>query len=413
MDIFRHLGRAQLSSFAGGAPANRAFDRADVDGRALHRGRPPAPDRGCGRAASRQESDELRDDLAQYVAGINAYIAEARLNPRRCPASTPRSTTRRARTTGSPPTSSPPRASSGAIFGVGGGEELDSALVLRGGAQALRAHARRRASGATSARVDDPESPTIVHGGRFPYGLPPRRRRGAGAARPRVGPQARRRRRRRGSAAPSARRGAAPGLVAFPRASRTRCSSRRANRRSGRPLAVFGPADRATSRRRSLMEQDVHAPGIARSRRRLPRCQPLRADRPRPRLRLERDDVRAGHRRHLRGRRCASRAAGRPTLASMHYRFRGRCLPIEVLERTNDWSPTRRTRRRPAARRCGPSARASGSWSARATIHGRPVVYTRLRSTYRHEPDAGLAFSYLNDPGRINGPADFQRDRPR
>ena len=26
MDIFRHLGRGQLSSFAGGAPANRAFD---------------------------------------------------------------------------------------------------------------------------------------------------------------------------------------------------------------------------------------------------------------------------------------------------------------------------------------------------------------------------------------------------
>ena len=43
IDVLRHLGRAELSSFIGGAPANRAMDARAVGDRALHRGRPPAP----------------------------------------------------------------------------------------------------------------------------------------------------------------------------------------------------------------------------------------------------------------------------------------------------------------------------------------------------------------------------------
>jgi hypothetical protein len=49
-----------------------------------------------------------------------------------------------------------------------------------------------------------------------------------------------------------------------------------------------------------------------------------------------------------------------------------------------------------------------GIVTARATIGGQPVAYTRLRSTYGHELDSAIGFIYLNDPTMINGPQDAQ-----
>jgi hypothetical protein len=46
---------------------------------------------------------------------------------------------------------------------------------------------------------------------------------------------------------------------------------------------------------------------------------------------------------------------------------------------------------------------------ARGEIRGKPVAFTRLRSTYGHETDSGLAFSHFNNPERIRGPRSFQR----
>jgi hypothetical protein len=84
MDIFRHLGRAQLSSFAGGAPANRAFDAlmwsvAPYTEEELTRQTQARP-RGF-----EEESDRLRGELAAYLAGVNRYIAEARTDPSKMP----------------------------------------------------------------------------------------------------------------------------------------------------------------------------------------------------------------------------------------------------------------------------------------------------------------------------------------
>ena len=50
-----------------------------------------------------------------------------------------------------------------------------------------------------------------------------------------------------------------------------------------------------------------------------------------------------------------------------------------------------------------------GLVEARATIRRRPYIYTRLRSTYRQEPNGGLTFRWLSEPGRVRGPRDFQR----
>jgi hypothetical protein len=74
IDVFRHVGRAELSSFAGGAPANRELDKqiwsvapyteADLQRQATQR--PPGYEK---------EADRLRADADAYTAGVNQYIA--------------------------------------------------------------------------------------------------------------------------------------------------------------------------------------------------------------------------------------------------------------------------------------------------------------------------------------------------
>jgi acyl-homoserine lactone acylase PvdQ len=92
-----------------------------------------------------------------------------------------------------------------------------------------------------------------------------------------------------------------------------------------------------------------------------------------------------------------------------HYRFRGRCREIEVLERENSWSPSAADSTEAGSETLRVERTALGIVIARGKIRGKPVAYTRLRSTYGHETDSGLAFSYFNDPRKIRGPRDFQR----
>jgi hypothetical protein len=99
----------------------------------------------------------------------------------------------------------------------------------------------------------------------------------------------------------------------------------------------------------------------------------------------------------------------RPTVGSMHYRFRGQCRAIEVLEKTNSWTPSPADDTPPGSESLRAERTQLGLVTARATVRGRPVIYTKLRSTYFHEADSALGFTELNDPSRIRGPEDFKR----
>ena len=46
----------------------------------------------------------------------------------------------------------------------------------------------------------------------------------------------------------------------------------------------------------------------------------------------------------------------KPTISSSHYRFHGQCLPIDVMEKTNSWTPSAADDTPPGRRRCTPSA---------------------------------------------------------
>src|SRR4051794_7684331 len=85
IDVLRHLGRAQLSAFAGGAPGNRAMDQEQWS-------LAPYTEDDLQHQIDQfddlygDEGRQLQSDLDNYVAGINQYISEAKLDPTKMPA---------------------------------------------------------------------------------------------------------------------------------------------------------------------------------------------------------------------------------------------------------------------------------------------------------------------------------------
>ncbi len=92
-----------------------------------------------------------------------------------------------------------------------------------------------------------------------------------------------------------------------------------------------------------------------------------------------------------------------------HYRYRGKCLPIETLTRTNSWQPTVADSTPAGTQTLVAERTKLGLVTARARIKGKPVIYTRLRTTYGHETDSGLGFSYFNDPAKVHDAKSFQQ----
>ena len=403
MDVLRNAGRARLSSFAGGANAamdreqwlNAPYTEADLqrqidsyddlygaDGRRIH------------------------EDGTNFVAGINQYIAEARLLPA---LKMPGEYAALGKVLGPEswkPTDVVATASLiGALFGKGGGRELDSALI--------REQAQRRFGRARGTRVwsdfrsaDDPEAPTTTSR-HFNYQAPPRRLARGSRALPDPGSVRKHSVVARRSSGRARGRGLLGGLLSFPSSGSNALLVSGRESVSGHPLAVTGPQS-GYFNPQIFMEIDIHGPGI---------------------------DARgasfAGVHLYVqlgRGRdyTFSATSAGQdiidtfaidlcepggrtPTSRSMHYRFRGRCLPIEVLERTNSWTPNLADSTPAGSETLRAERTKLGIVNARATVRGRPVAYVNLRSTYMHEVDSARGFADFNDPGKIRNARNFQR----
>src|SRR5215203_5576881 len=164
MDILRHTGRAQLSSFIGGSPSNRAMDHAQWQFAPYTEAdlQKQVDDAGKFYGAA---GEKLVEDVKAYVAGINAYVSEAKTNPTLMPAEYA--------ALGKLPqpwkvTDVVAEASLiGGIFGKGGGRELDSARLMQAFTKRFGRKAGRRAWLGFRSK-NDPEAPTTVSG-RFPY----------------------------------------------------------------------------------------------------------------------------------------------------------------------------------------------------------------------------------------------------
>jgi acyl-homoserine lactone acylase PvdQ len=410
IDVLRHLGRAQISSFVGGAPGNRSLDAqqwllAPYSEDDLQRQIDQLDDLYGG------EGKRIQEDIHNYTEGVNKYIAELRLDPSKVPGEYAAILKPGGPGEWKDTDTIAIAALVGGIFGKGGGGELGSAQVFQD-AVARFGPKRGPAVWADFRSQNDPEAPTTVAGRTFKYAQTPKKVAGgsralpdAGSYKPAVVSQA--------SDASGGGSGGGGGggicvvLVCLPKANSNALVVSASESATGKPLAVFGPQV-AYFAPQILIEVDIHAPGIDARGAAFPGVN---------------EYVQLG-----RGRDYAWSATsagqdnidtfavdlcnpdGSPgTLDSGHYLFRGSCRPIETLERTNSWTPSPADQTPAGSETLRSGRTALGVVQGRGTVRGRPVLYTSLRSTYMHEVDSARGFADFNDPDKMKSPADFQR----
>ncbi|WP_279582724.1 penicillin acylase family protein [Fodinicola feengrottensis] len=135
MDLLRHVGRATLTGFAGGAPSNRSFEQS------LWAGAPYTEQDLQAQidrlASSSSRGQQALADVNDYVAGVNAYITQAVSN-RNFPGEYVLTGHMNAITNAGSIDPFKPTdliaiaAVIGALFGSGGGNEIASAQVKEG-----------------------------------------------------------------------------------------------------------------------------------------------------------------------------------------------------------------------------------------------------------------------------------------
>jgi acyl-homoserine lactone acylase PvdQ len=409
MDALRHSGRGKLSSFAGGA--NRDMDRsvwADT----------PYTEEDLQRQIDysppglEEEADQLRRDATNYVAGINKYISEARLNPTKMPGEYAAIGRPLGPTNWKLTDLIAEAALVGGIFGKGGGNELGSGLVLQKAQEKFGATGGERVW-KDFRSAEDPDAPlTVTTGKRFPYQTKPDDPKGV--ALPDPGTVQRSQVVAGESPLPGA--GSLTGILGpildLLGGSNALLVSR-AESQSGHPVAVMGPQV-SYFQPEILIHQDVHAPASSAG----PAIDARGAAFPGVNLYVQlgrgRDyswsatsagqDVVDTFAVDL-----CEPGGGQPTIDSDHYMFRGQCLPFEVLEQTNSWTPNAGDPSAPGSETLRTLRSKLGIVIARAERNGKPIAYTKLRTTYFHEVDSALGFSKFNDPNAIQNVQDFQR----
>jgi acyl-homoserine lactone acylase PvdQ len=413
-DALRHAGRADLSSFAGGANVGQ-----DQDTWAN------APYLNDGELQAQfDRADELygergaliQQDAQNYVDGMNQWIAESRLDPNKLDALYA--------ATGHPEGPQPWKVTdvvaTGAlvsgIFGKGGGDELQAATALEDAKKVLG-----KKKGALVWKdfrsADDPEANRTVHKQVFPYRTPPKGK-PRGLAMPDQGSV---------KSVPIVSDGsslAPPGLFSAPAESKTDpgngllagldqitagsnallVSARESE--SGHPEVVFGPQTGYFAPQ-LLYEQDAHAPASAEGPAIDARGVAFTGTNLYVQLGRGQDyswsatssgqDIIDTFAVKL----CET-DGGKPTEDSRSYVFNGQCLPMDVLTHTNSWTPNVADQTPPGTQTLTAYRTKAGIVEATGTIKGKPYAFTRLRATYNHEVDSAISFADWNSPDVVH-----------
>ncbi|OLR93398.1 penicillin acylase [Actinokineospora bangkokensis] len=436
MDVLRRVGRGQLTPFAGGAASNQDLEQgffaaAPYTEEELQRQVDEA-------AASGPRGQVAIADARSYLDGVNTYITQA-YRGRYFPGEYVLlghvdAITNQGRIAPFTLTDLAVIASViGSQFGGGGGGEVQAAIA--------KLAIQERYGVVEGERVwrsmrteDDPEHIQTVHDGqRFPYALSPDNPQGQ--ALPDKGSVTRQQLvfDRSGGGAPTAAsapatgspttrdgkpnldlaRGALDGgvlpgnLLSDKHGMSNALLVSGAHTKSGNPVAVFGPQTGYFAPQ-MLMLQELQGPGISARGASfagisfyilLGRGQDYSWS-----ATSSGQDITDTYAVDL-----CSTDGGPVTKDSNAYLLRGVCTPMEVVERKNAWT-TSIGSTAPAGSYTLRSYRTKyGPVTHRATIGGKPVAYTSLRSTYQHELDTVIGFQEFNDPDAITSAADFQR----
>ncbi len=459
IDALRHSGQGDLASFAGGANipmdeevwADEPYTQQDLVNQVNY-------------MHDRPGGEQLFADATSYVNGINAYINQAQ-QPLNYLTMMPAEYAAIGQPQGPAPFTLENLVSIatlvGGIFGNGGGDQLYNAQIYenmakRFGGEHLsvpgsptviavkkakkhttrKGTARRKKKARTADHSgfatflsfddpNDPEAPTTVHKTKFPYqtlpapskavaktialpdpgsvqpvdevvgGAPPssqaRAAHTAGTGHSGLG---------LGTAA-----NAGPGLLSFNHSMSNALLVSGKDSASGHPLAVMGPQVSYFSPE-ILMEEDIHGPGIDADGAAFPGVNLY---------------VELGHGTDYAWSATSAGqniidtfavplcnpSGGAVSKSSDYYLLHGRCVAMETLTDNESWSPNLADSTPAGSITLQTERTAFGIVTARATINGKPVVYTNLRSTYMHELDSATGFADFNNPAAMRTPQEF------
>ncbi|MGW0412793.1 penicillin acylase family protein [Streptomyces collinus] len=407
MDVFRHVGRGQLTGFAGGAAANQGLEQqfyrnapyteadlqAQIDGAVARNG---------------ARGQQALADVDAYLDGVNAYIDASdsgRYFPGEYVLTGHKDSITNAGTIDHFKVTDMVALASviGSLFGSGGGGEVDNALSLLA-AQSKYGMEQGTAVWESFRERNDAEAALTVHDGHsFPYATKPADPKGealpdAGSVtqeplvHDRTGSAATASAKSTSAAAAkttlgSARRGMSNALVVSGKYTA-----------SGHPIAVFGPQTGYFAPQ-LLMLQEIQGPGIS-----------------------ARGASFAGLSMYVelgRGQdySWSATTSGQDIIDTYavelcqddyHYLFHGTCTAMDKVEQKNAWKPTVADGTAAGSYTMRVWRTKYGPVQYRATVGGKKVAYTSLRSSYLHEADSIIGFQMLNDPDYVKGPQDFQ-----
>lgn len=447
MDVFRHVGRGELSGFAGGAAGNRQLEQSFFSAAPYTEDDLQAQiDRV---AQSGPKGEQALQDATNYVDGINAYISHAKshLNwPGEYDfTGNANILTGKGIKDFKLTDLVAIAAVVGALFGSGGGGEVQSALV-----KLAAEHKYGTAEGDKVWRSfreeNDPEADLTLHDGQtFPYAASPADPKGVAMPDPGSVVKQQEVFDPTGSAASDSSAAVKSAHVTAKAAAKTRVSHKNLARDpamksakgsmndgvlpgdllthkhgmsnalvvggkytdDGHPIAVFGPQTGYFAPQ-LLMLEELQGPGIS-----------------------ARGAAFAGLSMYVelgRGEdyswsatsasqditdtyavKLCNTDGSAATKQSMAYEYHGTCTPMEAVERDDSWSPTVADSTAAGSYKLITYRTKYGLVRYRATVGGTPVAYTSLRSSYRHEVDSIVGFEMLNDPNVVHSATTFQQ----
>jgi acyl-homoserine lactone acylase PvdQ len=398
MDVLRHTGRAELASFLGGSNAGAdasqwsfaPYTEADLEKQLAQA---PAIYGAAGQQAVA--------DVQAYVEGINAYITAANADPKKGLIPGEYSVLKKTIEPFKPTDVIAIASLVGGIFGRGGGNELGSALTMQAFVDRMGLKAGRKAWLDFRSK-NDPEAPTTISK-EFPY-----EKRSAFAEKGLALPNPKSVKLTATTASASSAGAGGEGidtvgetlqaaLEAAGHASNWELVSAK-NSTNGHPIAVMGPQV-GYYVPQILMEEDLHGPGIDARGAAFAGINLF---------------VQLGHGRDYAWSATTATSDNVDTIAEVlcqdefHYSYRGQCLPMEKLEKTESWAPNALDSAPAGSQTLVAYRTVHGIVFARGTVKGKKVAYVHQRSTYFHEADSVIGFAQLNEPGVVTGVDGFK-----
>lgn len=432
IDLFRHIGRGQLTSFAGGAPANQGLEQ-QFWPQAPYTEKDLEKQVEYIRTTQGERGKQAMEDAQAYIDGLNAYRTKSK-NGRYFPgeyvltgkidAITNVGEIEPFKITDMIALASVV----GGLFGNGGGGEVESALSLLESQKKYGVEKGTKVWESFRAR-NDPEAVQTIHDGTsFPYAGKPEKARGTAMPDPGSVEREQLVYDREGGARTGAKdpvkapkklrpaqgmydKGVLPPDLFRADGHKKGMSNALLvsgkHTASGNPVAVFGPQTGYFAPQ-LLMQQELQGPGIS------ARGVSFAGVGMYVQLGRGQDyawsatsagqDITDTYAVEL-----CEPGGGAPTKQSAGYLYRGTCTPMEKMERKNAWKPTVADSTAAGSYRMQVFRTKYGIVTHRASVDGKPVAYVSLRSTYRHEADSIIGFQMLNDPTYVKDSATFKK----